>query len=121
IEEDDFIRKTDATFSLGVEFRDWSRIGDRYFHTFCEFGGLIASVPFQHYWRKFRGLGDARDIGDYSIATAAAKLGRFARPVADSRSVLSLYSHAFHFESALYAHYLRGYAATRGARVVDEE
>src|SRR5215472_11672102 len=24
IDEDDFLRKTDATFSLGVEFRDWS-------------------------------------------------------------------------------------------------
>ena len=99
IDEDDFIRKTEATFSLGVEFRDWSRIGDRYFHTFCEFGGVIASVPFQHYWRKLRGLGDMRDIGDYSIATAAAKRGRFARPVQDNRSVLSLYSHAFHFDS----------------------
>lgn len=119
IDEDDFIRSTDATFSLGVEFRDWSRIGDRYFHTFCAFGGVIASVPFQHYWRKFRELGDACDIGDYSIATAAAKLGRFARPVTDSRSVLSLYSHAFHFDSALYARYLRAYAAVRGARVVD--
>jgi len=121
IDEDDFILNTDATFSLGVEFRDWSRIGDRYFHTFCEFGGVIASVPFQHYWRKLRGQGDTRDIGDYSIATAAAKLGRFARPVTDSRSVLSLYSHAFHFDSALYASYLRTYAAARGARVVDGE
>jgi len=121
IDEDDFIRNTDATFSLGVEFRDWSKIGDRYFHTFCEFGGVIASVPFQHYWRKFRGLGDARDIGDYSIATTAAKLGRFARPVKDSRSVLSLYSHAFHFDSALYARALQAYAMARGVTVVDGE
>jgi tryptophan halogenase len=121
IDEDDFIRDTDATFSLGVEFWDWSRIGDRYFHTFCEFGGVIASVPFQHYWRKLRGLGDMRDIGDYSIATAAAKLGRFARPVKDNRSVLSLYSHAFHFDSALYARTLQAYAMARGVTVVDGE
>jgi tryptophan halogenase len=119
IDEDDFIRRTDATFSLGVEFRDWSRIGDRYFHTFCEFGGAIASVPFQHYWRKLRGLGDARDIGDYSVATALARLGRFARPVQDSRSVLSLHSHAFHFDNAFYADHLRSYAVARGASVVD--
>jgi tryptophan halogenase len=119
IDEDDFIRRTDATFSLGVEFRDWSRVDDRYFHTFCEFGGAIASVPFQHYWLKLRGLGANRDVGDYSIATAAAKLGRFARPAQDSRSVLSLYSHGFHFDSALYARHLRTYAAARGAYVVD--
>jgi len=121
IDEDDFIRNTDATFSLGVEFRDWAKIGDRYFHTFCAFGGVIASVPFQHYWRKFRGLRDTHDIGDYSIATAAAKLGRFARPVKDNRSVLSLYSHAFHFDSALYARALQAYAMARGVTVVDGE
>src|SRR6201995_3531784 len=32
IDEADFMRKTHATFKLGIEFRNWARIGDSYIH-----------------------------------------------------------------------------------------
>src|SRR5881392_1447638 len=34
IDEADFVKRTQATAKLGIQFNDWSRIGDSYFHGF---------------------------------------------------------------------------------------
>ena len=121
IAENGFVRATRATFGLGVEFSDWSRPGRSYFHTFGPFGGVIASVPFHHFWLKLRGLGDETPIEDYSMAAVAAKLGRFTLPAENSTSLLSLFSHAYHFDRDLYVNYLRDYALARGVEQIDRE
>src|SRR5471032_3136703 len=46
IDEDEFMRETRATFKLGIEFRDWGRIGDSYMHGFGIFGQDLATLPF---------------------------------------------------------------------------
>src|SRR6266478_6217148 len=119
INENDLLQRTRGTFSLGAQFADWGRLGDRYYHTFGSLGAKLEAVPFHHYWIKLRRSGDDPGIGAYSTATVAAKHGRFAHPSLDRRSVLSLYSYGYHFHSGSLATYLREYARAHGVTGID--
>jgi tryptophan 7-halogenase len=114
IPEGDFIRKTQGTCKLGIEFRDWARLGNTHFHFFGDFGAPIEGVAPHHHWLKLRALGDATAIGEYSFPYVAGKLGRFAPPATDPKSEAASYKYAYHFDAGLYALYLRANAEARG-------
>jgi tryptophan halogenase len=114
IDEDDFVRRTQATFKLGIEFVDWTRRGHSYFHPFGTYGLDLGPISFQALWRRLRLAGKAEDLSAYSVCALAAQAGRFSRPIPDRASPLSQLAYAFHFDAALYANYLRDYAQARG-------
>jgi tryptophan halogenase len=124
LDEIDFIRRTQATFKLGIEFKNWLHIGHRFFHGFGDFGAPIDKTGAYQYWLKLRALGDTTDLEGYSVAALAASTYRFAQPVADQRSPMAAFSYAFQFDAALYAKFLREYAEKRtvkrtNAKIVD--
>ena len=116
IPENEFLKATRGTFKLGIEFVDWGRRGDRYFHPFGEYGRDFHGIAFhQLYLReRARANGDAGDIGEYSMSTMAAALKRFGRPSAGAKSPVSEIFYAFHFDASLYAAYLRQLAERQG-------
>ena len=116
INEAEFMRATKATFKLGIEFKDWARIGDSYLHPFGSYGEQIAGVDFHQHWLRLNGAGSAAELGEYSLPVRAALQDRFAAPADDSRSLLSTYSYAYQFDAGLYGRYLRKYAEARGVR-----
>jgi tryptophan halogenase len=54
IDEAEFVAATRATFKLGIEFRDWGRIGDSYIHPFGTFGRALDGVAFHQFWADRR-------------------------------------------------------------------
>ncbi|QEY12048.1 tryptophan halogenase family protein [Cellvibrio sp. KY-YJ-3] len=119
IDEDDFIRKTHATFKLGIEFVNWGQKGDSYIHAFGSVGHDMESLPFYHYWLKLQKQGRSKDIGDYCLNTLASKKNKFMRSIDAGNSPLSNIAYAFHFDAGLYAKYLREYSEKLGVKRVE--
>jgi tryptophan halogenase len=121
IDEAEFVKRTQATAKLGIEFNDWSRIGDRYFHGFGAIGKSIGPLPFHQFWLKLFLAGKAGPIGDYSPQTVMGPRGKFApgdRNAAPN-SPLADIAYAYHFDAGLYARYLRELAERRGVRRIE--
>ncbi len=119
IDENDFVRETQGSFKLGIQFVNWGELNHRYFHPFGTYGRQFDVVSIQHYWHKARMEGHAGALDDYCMAWAAASAGRFAPPVPDTRNVLSTYEYAYHFDASLYARYLRRYSEQRGVKRIE--
>lgn len=117
LDEDEFLRRTQGSFKLGIEFVNWGRLGDRYIHGFGTIGQDFYGTPFHHYWLRRAGEGRTSDLGACSINTAAPPRAKFMRPQPEmAGSPLAEIAYAFHFDASLYARYLRGYAEARGVR-----
>jgi len=115
LDENEFVRKTQATFKLAIEFRDWRRIGDLYHHPFGTYGLNMEGVSFHAYWLKLLSMGEAAPLGEYSLESTAALKSRFMRPVNAPNSPLSAIAYAFHFDAGLFAKFLRGFSEQLGA------
>jgi tryptophan halogenase len=115
IDEHDFVRATNATYKLGIEFRDWTRIGHRYVHPFGFYGLNMKGVEFHHHWLKGKALGSLHELDDYSLAIVAGLRDKFDHPRPDQpNSPLSKIAYAFQFDASLYARYLRAMSETAG-------
>ncbi len=115
IDEAEFIRATQGTFKLGIEFVNWGRIGDRYIHGFGVIGQQTWTVDFYQYWLKQHMAGKAEGLDHYSINTAACLQNKFLPTKTDMpNSPLGQIVHAYQFDAGLYAKFLRKYSEAAG-------
>jgi tryptophan 7-halogenase len=121
IDEREFVQGTQATFKLGIEFRDWGRPGESYIHGFGKLGLDLDGQPFHLYWTRAMQEGMAKDIGRYSFNVQAARQGRFMATPADApkNTPLEEIVYAYHFDATLYARYLRRFAEAHGVRRIE--
>jgi tryptophan halogenase len=115
IDEDEFVRETSATFKLGIEFVDWKRVGERYFHNFGLLGAdLHTGISFNQYWLRWAQAGGDPDQLRFSAEAEAARLGKFGRtPPSAGRSMPNI-NYAFQFDASTYAAFLRRFSERRG-------
>lgn len=121
IDDHEFLCRTQGSYKLGIEFRDWGEIGNTHFHGFGDYGKAIEGVLPHQYWLRLHAEGDPAPLDDYSYPYAMARRNKFVP--ADGQSN---YLHAFHFDAMLYARMLRGVAEGLGVeriegRMVDAE
>lgn len=119
LEEDEFVRKTNATFKLGIEFNDWGHIGERYFHSFGPYGVPMDGLHFHHYWLRHAASGSVPSVDEYNLQVMAARDNKFQRPINLPNSPLSTLTYAFQFDASLYAKFMREFAEARGVRRVE--
>lgn len=121
IDEREFMRETSATFKLGIEFRDWGRVGDHYIHPFGDYGVPINGIDFYHFWLKLLHKGHKNRLDDYSYPILAAEAGKFQLPGKDTTKIGSNFGYAYQFDSSLYAKYLRKYCEARGVNRTEDK
>ncbi|WP_049722144.1 tryptophan halogenase family protein [Gilvimarinus polysaccharolyticus] len=113
INEQEFVRATNATFKLGIQFENWKQIGEKYFHSFGVTGKQTIITDFIHFWLRGRELGVAGEFGDYCLEYKAALQGRF------SLNSQSKINYAFHLDAGRYASFLRERAEACGVKRVE--
>lgn len=120
IDEDEFVRETNATFKLGIEFVDWFKLGESYIHPFGDFGRDFDAIPFYQYWLHRNLAGEKDDLFSYSLMVEACRREKFMRPVVGRpQSALSGINYAFQFDASLYAAFLRRFAEGKGVKRVE--
>ncbi|MDL2354347.1 MAG: tryptophan 7-halogenase [Pseudomonadota bacterium] len=121
IDEAEFVKRTQGTIKLGIQFQDWSRIGDSYLHGFGVIGRSLGPLPFHQFWLKLFLSGRAAPISNYSLQTVMAPRGKFVPGDrhAPANSPLADIAYAYHFDASLYARYLRELSERRGVQRIE--
>ncbi|MFT4077118.1 MAG: tryptophan 7-halogenase [Asticcacaulis sp.] len=112
IDENQFMKETNASFKLGIRFINWKREGSEYFHPFGVYG-VDMNVNFTHYWMRYHLAGGNGDFGLFNPQTIAARMSRFGR-MSEINPKAPNVNYAFHFDASLYAKFLRRYSEARG-------
>ncbi len=113
IDEAEFLRATQATFKLGINFEGWRNVDEDYFHAFGHTGKDCWAAGFQHFWRRGIQLGVASDFGDYCLERVTAKYNKFAHLPKNGLN------YAYHIDAGLYAKYLRKISESHGCERVE--
>ena len=113
LEEKDFINAVNGTYKLGIEFENWGRLGESYFHPFGSPGVEAWAAQYHHYWLKARRQGETHALRTFSLEASMAMAGRFTL---DSEPQPQ---YAYHFDASLYAKLLRKIGEAHGVNRVE--
>ena len=113
INEQAFMKATQASFKLGISFENWGDENTRYIHSFGATGKECWAGEFHHFWLQGKTLGINNPFGDYCYELQAAKAGKFAfnqqNPI----------NYAYHMDATRYAQFLREFSEPLGVKRVE--
>lgn len=112
IDEQEFMRATNATFKVGISFENWGQEGDKYIHSFGKTGKETWLGDFHHFWLRSRALGMDFEFGDFCLEVQASLAHKFfTGPNADI-------NYAYHLDASVYAKFLRNISEKKDASVL---
>ena len=114
IDEREMMAASQASFKLGIQFANWGKIGDSYFHPFGTYGYEMGGISFHQVWHRARMQGERRPLQVFNLETVAAHFGRFSRTEDYRRDDLPPMNYAYHIDATRYAAFLRAYSEQRG-------
>jgi len=113
VNEAEFLKATQGTFKLGINFENWRDVNEDYFHAFGTTGKDCWAAGFQHFWLKGLQKGYASNFTDYCIEGVAAQHQKFAQLPNNGLN------YAYHIDAGLYAKFLRNLAETHGLKRIE--
>ncbi len=119
IDENEFMRATQASIKLGIEFVDWTRPGHSYIHPFGHFGVQMHGIYFHHFWLRHRAQGGTMSPDVFNLHITACRTGRFGKTRPDDQLPLPDMAYAYHFDAGLYAAFLRRMAEADGVKRIE--
>lgn len=120
VNEVEFMRATQSTYKLGIEFVDWGRKGSSYIHGFGKIGQDLLWLHPHQFWLKYAALGKAEHFDRYALNCVMARLNRFSHPDArNPSSPVADIDYAYHMDATLFAGFLRAQAESRGVRRIE--
>jgi tryptophan 7-halogenase len=118
-DEDRLLASSNGSFTLGRALGNWTAATTPSFHPYGEIGASLGPIAFHQLVARLRATGEAVNLANYSVAALCAQSGRFARPPADYRSVLSTMAYGLHLESEAYRDALKADALANGATAIE--
>lgn len=114
IDERTFLKETNGSIKLGIQFENWGNIGDSYMHAFGGIGKDFPFASFHHFWLRAKELGVDTDFWDSSLNYQTAKANKFQKVNNIEGTNLPGLVYAYHFDAGLYAQYLRKISESQG-------
>ena len=121
IDEREFMRKTQATIKLGIEFAGWGQTDSCYMHAFGQIGKNFPFCDFYHLWLQAQQAGAQDSLWDFSLNYQVAKANKYAHLDKVPNTTLPGLSYAYHFDAGLYAEFLKSQSKARQVKHVDGE
>jgi tryptophan halogenase len=115
VNEPHFIHHTGSTFKLASEHRGWQGEGSGYLHAHGDIGMEVEGTPYYKYLVSEAQAGRPTPVENFSVAGAAARLAKFARPMGEG--LTASFTYGFHIETQAYTQYLRVLAERLGVKV----
>lgn len=113
IDELEFVRETQATYKLGIQFSGWRRTHEDYFHPFGVLGHPIEGQDFYQCWLKSQNSGEPWPLQLFSPSSVMAQHGRFFYPEQARNTPVGGANYALHVDASRVGSYLRRYAENR--------
>ncbi|OUS69884.1 tryptophan halogenase [Pseudoalteromonas sp. A601] len=119
IPENEFIKATQATIKLGIEFENWQKQNHKYMHAFGDIGKDFPFCEFYHFWLRAKQQGTASDFWDFSLNYQAAKQHKFAHLRHIPNTQLTGLNYGYHFDATLYGEFLKELTISRGVKRIE--